>query len=138
MFPKFAISCRVDSSLRRGSAAHKAGGAVIFSQDRDMGSYQRWILPRLIDLAMRADRLDAYRRRTIGAASGLVLEIGVGSGQNLPLYGSAIDRVCAIDPSMELLYMARNRIAEARLPVSPIRASAEQLPSRTRSSTRSL
>jgi hypothetical protein len=36
-----------------------------------------------------ADRLDAYRRRTIGAASDLVLEIGVGSGQNLPLYGSA-------------------------------------------------
>jgi hypothetical protein len=49
----------------------------------------RWILPRLIDLAMGADRLDAYRRRTIGTASDLVLEIGVGSGQNLPLYGSA-------------------------------------------------
>jgi hypothetical protein len=53
-----------------------------------------------------------YRQRTIGAASGLVLEIGVGSGQNLPLYGSAVDRVYAIDPSMELLHMARNRIAE--------------------------
>jgi hypothetical protein len=35
---------------------------------------------------MGADRLNAYRRRTIGAASGLVLEIGVGSGLNLPLY----------------------------------------------------
>ncbi|HEX3522827.1 MAG TPA: hypothetical protein VHT52_12155 [Stellaceae bacterium] len=62
-----------------------------------MGFYQRWIVPRLIDLAMRADRLDAYRRRTIEAASGLVLEIGVGSGQNLPLYGSAVDHGCAID-----------------------------------------
>ena len=69
-----------------------------------------------------------YRQRTIGAASGLVLEIGVGSGQNLALYGSAVDRVYAIDPSMELLHMARNRIAEARLPVSLIGASAEQLP----------
>jgi hypothetical protein len=40
------------------------------------GFYRRWILPGLNDLAMGADRLDAYRRRTIGAASGLVLEIG--------------------------------------------------------------
>ena len=58
-----------------------------------MGFYQRWIVPRLINLAMRNRSLDAYRQRTIGAASGLVLEIGVGSGQNLPLYGSAVDRV---------------------------------------------
>jgi ubiquinone/menaquinone biosynthesis C-methylase UbiE len=93
-----------------------------------MGFYQRWIVPRLINLAMRNRSLDAYRQRTIGAASGLVLEIGVGSGQNLPLYGSAVHRVYAIDPSMELLHMARNRIAEARLPVSLIRASVEQLP----------
>jgi ubiquinone/menaquinone biosynthesis C-methylase UbiE len=77
---------------------------------------------------MRPDRLDAYRQRTIGAASGVVLEIGVGSGQNLPLYGSAVHRVHAIDPSMELPHIARNRIGELRLPVSLIRASAEQLP----------
>ena len=92
-----------------------------------MGFYQRWIVPRLINLAMRNRSLDAYRQRAIGAAGGLVMEIGVGSGQNLPLYGSAVDRVYAIDPSMELLHMARNRIAEAHLPVSLIRASAEQL-----------
>jgi ubiquinone/menaquinone biosynthesis C-methylase UbiE len=92
-----------------------------------MGFYQRWIVPRLINLAMRNRSLDGYRQRTIGAASGLVLEIGVGSGQNLALYGAAVDRVYAIDPSMELLHMARNRIAEARLPVSLIGASAEQL-----------
>jgi hypothetical protein len=52
-----------------------------------MGFYRRWIVPRLINLAMRNRSLDPYRQRTIGAASGLVLEIGGGSGQNLPLYG---------------------------------------------------
>jgi ubiquinone/menaquinone biosynthesis C-methylase UbiE len=77
---------------------------------------------------MRPDRLDAYRRRTIGATSGLVLEIGVGSGLNLPLYGSAVDHGCAIDPSAELLRLARNRAADVPMPVSLIRASAEQLP----------
>ena len=93
-----------------------------------MSWYQRWIVPRLIDLAMRNHSLDAYRQRTIGAATGSVLEIGVGSGQNLPLYGSAVDRVYAIDPSLELLNLARNRIADAPTSVSLIRASAEQLP----------
>ena len=67
-----------------------------------MGFYQRWIVPRLINLAMRNRSLDGYSQRTIRAASGVVLEIGVGSGQNLPLYGSAVDRVYAIDPSMGL------------------------------------
>jgi ubiquinone/menaquinone biosynthesis C-methylase UbiE len=85
-------------------------------------------LPALIDLAMGADRLKAHRRKTIGAASGLVLEIGVGSGRNLPLYGSAVDHVCAIDPSAELLRLARNRIADVSVPVSLVRGSAEQIP----------
>ena len=93
-----------------------------------MGFYQRWILPHLIDLAMGADRLHAYRRRTTGAASGLVLEIGAGSGLNLPLYGSAVDHVCAIDPSAELLGFARNRTADVPIPVSLVRGSAEQIP----------
>ena len=77
---------------------------------------------------MGADRLHAYRRRTTGQQAGLVLEIGVGSGQNLPLYGSAVDHVCAIDPSAELLRLARNRITDVPVPVSLVRASAEQLP----------
>jgi hypothetical protein len=50
-----------------------------------MGFYQRRIVPRLIDLAMRNHSLDTYRRRTIEAASGAVIEIGVGSGHNLAL-----------------------------------------------------
>ena len=93
-----------------------------------MGFYRKLVLPRLLDLAMRDSRLADYRQQTIGAARGLVLEIGVGSGLNLPLYGAAADRVCGIDPSPELLARARERIAAARVPVSLIRASAEQLP----------
>ena len=42
-----------------------------------MGFYQRWIVRRLIKLAMRNRILDTYRQRTIGAAGGLALEIGV-------------------------------------------------------------
>ena len=93
-----------------------------------MGVYERWILPRLLDLAMRNRSLHHYRQQTNETARGLVLEIGVGSGPNLPLYNRAVDRVCGIDPSPELLRLAHKRTAHAVVPVSLIRASAEHLP----------
>ena len=52
-----------------------------------MGYYKHWIVPHLLDVAMRNRVLDPYRHRVTGKARGLVLEIGVGSGLNLPLYG---------------------------------------------------
>jgi len=64
-----------------------------------MGVYERWILPRLLDLAMRNQLLDHYRQRTIETARGVVLEVGVGSGLNLYFYSRAVDRVCGIDLS---------------------------------------
>ena len=93
-----------------------------------MGVYERWILPRLLDLAVRNRSLHHYRQQTNETARGLVLEIGVGSGPNLPLYNRAVDRVCGIDPSPELLRLAHKRTVDAVVPVSLIRASAEHLP----------
>ena len=93
-----------------------------------MGFYERWIVPRLLDLAMRNRVLDPYRQRTIETAQGLVLEVGVGSGLNLPLYGPAVTRVVAIDPSPELLRLTSRRTADVVIPVSLLRASAEHLP----------
>jgi hypothetical protein len=71
-----------------------------------MGLYEHWIVPRLLDLAMRNRLLDHYRHQTIETVQGLVLEVGVGSGLNLPLYGPAVIRVVAVDPSPELLRLA--------------------------------
>jgi ubiquinone/menaquinone biosynthesis C-methylase UbiE len=93
-----------------------------------MGFYDRHVLPRLIDLAMRSRVLDRHRRQAVALARRFVLEIGVGSGPNLALYGPAVERVCAIDPSPELLRLAGRRSAEAAIPVSLTRASAERLP----------
>jgi ubiquinone/menaquinone biosynthesis C-methylase UbiE len=93
-----------------------------------MGLYEQWVLPRLLESAMRNGRLTPYREKVIRPARDLVLEIGVGSGLNLPLYGPPVGRVVALDPSPELLRLANNRLADARVPVSLVRASAEQLP----------
>jgi|ERR1041384_2036066 ubiquinone/menaquinone biosynthesis C-methylase UbiE len=91
-----------------------------------MGIYNKLILPRLLDMAIRNHRLASYRERVIGTAQDRVLEIGVGSGLNLPLYGPTVDWVCRIDPSAELLRLANTRAAN--VPVSLLRAKAERLP----------
>ena len=93
-----------------------------------MGFYDKLVLPRLLDLVMRDSRLATYRHATISAARGRVLEIGVGSGLNLPIYEVMVDQVCGIDPSHELLDRASKRLADACVPVVLVRASAEQLP----------
>ena len=93
-----------------------------------MGFYERWIVPRLLNLAMQNRLLDHYRHQTIASARGLVLEVGVGSGVNLPLYGPAVTRVVGLDPSPELLRLASRRAADAVVPVSLLRGSAEHVP----------
>src|ERR1700739_3207480 len=90
---------------------------------RDNGPYERWIVPRLLDLAMRNGVLDHYRERTIETARELVLEVGGGSGVNLPLYGPAVTRIVGLDPSPELLRLASKRTADVVVLVSLIRAS---------------
>jgi ubiquinone/menaquinone biosynthesis C-methylase UbiE len=65
---------------------------------------------------------------TGSAAAGRVLENGIDSGLNLPLYGRAVDQVYGIDPSPELLNRAGQRVANAYVPVSLVRALVEQLP----------
>ena len=93
-----------------------------------MGFYERWIVPRLLELAMQNRLLDHYRHQTIASARGLVLEVGVGSGVNLPLYRPAVTHVVGLDPSPQLLRLASRRAADAVVPVSLLRGSAEHDP----------
>lgn len=93
-----------------------------------MSFYQRHILPRLIDFGMRQKRLRPLRELLIGEAEGRVLEIGIGSGRNLPFYRRDVERLLGVDPSPELLAMARRNAAWVHFPVDLAEASAEALP----------
>lgn len=93
-----------------------------------MTFYRRHVLPCLLHLAMRQKQLMPFRRRVLAAAEGKVLEIGIGSGLNLPLYRPPVHSVIGLEPSSELLRMARGRATAAPVPVEIIQASAETLP----------
>jgi ubiquinone/menaquinone biosynthesis C-methylase UbiE len=93
-----------------------------------MGIYTRWVFPRLLDWTMRSDETTPYRRALIPRARGRVLEIGVGSGLNLPFYTDDVEFVIGLDPSPELLRMAALRRRQARVPLHPVQATAEGVP----------
>ncbi len=93
-----------------------------------MGFYSDIILPRLCDLAMRNKQLVPFRERVIGAAEGRVLEIGVGSGMNLPFYRQPVREVLALEPAPRLVTMARSASQGTSTPVSFVEASAEAIP----------
>ena len=93
-----------------------------------MGFYSDVILPRLCDLAMRSKLLLPIRERVIGAAEGRVLEIGVGSGLNLPFYRPPVREVLALEPAAKLVTMAQSASRGIIMPVSFLEASAEAIP----------
>ncbi len=93
-----------------------------------VGFYAHCVLPRLLHMAMRQPMLTPYRQRAAGAAEGRVLEVGIGSGLNLGLYGPAVTEVVGIEPSSALLDRAREAAARAPVRVELIEGSAEALP----------
>jgi hypothetical protein len=80
--------------------------------------YERYLLPRLIHLAMRGKAATAERARFVPLATGVVLEIGAGSGLNLPFYGPKVERLYALEPSTKGRPRARR---DERIPLKRIR-----------------
>jgi ubiquinone/menaquinone biosynthesis C-methylase UbiE len=90
--------------------------------------YARFVLPVLIDLAMRNKSVRAERARVVPLARGVVLEIGVGSGLNMPHYRPNVEKLYALDPSAELLRKAVRRGRRSRFPIVPLCHPAERIP----------
>jgi len=92
-----------------------------------MGFYERTILPRLIHVVMRRERLLPYRQRLVREAYGRVLEIGFGSGLNAPLYAAPVTLI-GLDPSYVALSIARSSARTLLHPIDLLAASAEAIP----------
>lgn len=92
-----------------------------------MSIYARYVLPRLTDLVMRNKAATAERAKLMPFASGVVLEIGIGSALNLPFYGPEVEKVYGVDPSRALWSIGRRRVAAAPFPVEFLPCSAEHI-----------
>lgn len=90
--------------------------------------YKDYILPHVINLSMRNRELLTYRKRLLSQARGRVLEIGIGSGLNLPHYPLSVEEVVGLEPSSRLVTMAQRSARSCTVPVSVIAGYAEAIP----------
>jgi ubiquinone/menaquinone biosynthesis C-methylase UbiE len=93
-----------------------------------VGYYEERILPHLNDLALRSDHLTVLRQRACAGLHGEVLEIGFGSGRNVPHYPAAVTRVRAVDPATTGRRMAAERVAASPVPVEYVGLDGADLP----------
>jgi ubiquinone/menaquinone biosynthesis C-methylase UbiE len=98
-----------------------------------MGLYSQYLLPRLTHFSMGQAQLAPYRRRVVAGARGRVLELGIGSGRNLPFYGHAVEEIIGVDPSREMLALAQPILSAFATKVTLLAQSAESLPLQDRS-----
>jgi ubiquinone/menaquinone biosynthesis C-methylase UbiE len=90
--------------------------------------YHHYIFPRVLDLVMSSRRLHGPRDRTLAPARGRILEIGFGTGRNLPHYPPTVKRIEAIDPDTDLDRLSMPRIAHAAIKVDFHHLDAAHLP----------
>ncbi len=94
-----------------------------------MNWYDRHVLPWLIDTACGLPMVQAQRRLLVPQARGRVLEIGMGTGRNLPFYDrSKLTQLVGVDPALQMHRLAQRRSAKAGIHVDLVGLSAERLP----------
>jgi ubiquinone/menaquinone biosynthesis C-methylase UbiE len=91
--------------------------------------WARYVLPTLVEKACRSHSILCERKRWVPRASGHVLEVGVGTGLNIPFFdASRATSVIGLDVAPQLLAKARPRASTAAVPVELVEGDAEQMP----------
>jgi ubiquinone/menaquinone biosynthesis C-methylase UbiE len=94
-----------------------------------MGLYEKHIVPHLINCACGSKPIRYQRKKVVPLAEGTVLEIGIGTGLNLPYYdGSKVKKVIGLDPSEASWKLAGERAKDLPFPVEFVGLPGEQIP----------
>ena len=93
-----------------------------------MGVYGEQVLPRIINVACGMKGNDKLRERTCAGLTGEVVEIGFGSGLNIPFYPPAVTRVAAVEPADLGWKLAAKRLAGTSVPIERSGLDGQRLP----------
>lgn len=93
-----------------------------------MGFYRERVLPRLVDRACGTAELSAWRERVTAGLSGAVIEVGFGSGLNMPAYPPTVSVVYAVEPAALAHELAAERIAASPIAVEHVALDGESIP----------
>ncbi|MCC5951061.1 MAG: class I SAM-dependent methyltransferase [Acidimicrobiia bacterium] len=93
-----------------------------------MGVYEDRILPRLIDVVLGTKGYGKLRRRAAAGLEGDIIEVGFGSGLNVPHYPPEVTTVAAVDPAASARRLAAPRIAESPVEVTYVGLDGQDLP----------
>ncbi len=93
-----------------------------------MSLYRDKLLPRLVDRACGSKGMERWRRRVTDGLEGTVVEIGFGSGLNMPVYPPEVTRVYAVEPASLGQKLAAPRIARSHVEVEHVGLHGESLP----------
>lgn len=93
-----------------------------------MGFYGERVLPRIINVACGTKAVEPLRQCICGGLAGDVVEIGFGSGRNVPFYPAAVTRVAAVEPSDVGWKLAAKRLGATTVPVQRSGLDGQLLP----------
>jgi ubiquinone/menaquinone biosynthesis C-methylase UbiE len=94
-----------------------------------LGFYEKYILPKFLNCACGTKPINYQREKIVPLAKGIVLDIGIGSGLNIPFYNkSNIGHLYGLDPSEELLKIAKPLAKKNNLEIEFLQCGAEAIP----------
>jgi ubiquinone/menaquinone biosynthesis C-methylase UbiE len=93
-----------------------------------MGVYADHVVPRIVNVVCNLDVAKEQRRRVCAGLAGEVVEIGFGSGLNVPFYPPGVTRVAAVEPADTGWKLARKRVRESSVPVQRAGLDGQSLP----------
>ncbi|KAF0240465.1 MAG: type 11 methyltransferase [bacterium] len=93
-----------------------------------MGIYSKYIFPRIMDLALSGKVIAGYRQNLLTQAQGNILEIGFGTGLNLPNYPETVKKIATVDVNPGMSSLAQARIKTTGIEVAQHLLTAEKMP----------